>query len=183
MVERELQLVELVSPSGAAIGSSTVAQAHTAPGALHRAFSVLLLDDHGRMLLQQRAAVKTRFPLRWANACCGHPAPGEPVVAAAQRRLTEELGVGNVTLAEAGVYTYRASDSVTGRIEHEYDHVLVGRVERELQINPDPAEVRAVEWVAGETVQGSGDDYAPWLAGVLAVARSASVLPDAPQRT
>ena len=47
----------------------------------------------GRTLLQQRAAAKTRFPLRWANACCGHPAPGEAVTVAAARRLGEELGV------------------------------------------------------------------------------------------
>ena len=50
---------------------------------LHRAFSVLLFDDDGRTLLQQRAAVKSRFPSRWANTCCGHPGPGEPVVEAA----------------------------------------------------------------------------------------------------
>jgi isopentenyl-diphosphate delta-isomerase len=177
-VERELQLVELVSPTGEAIGSSTVAEAHTSPGALHRAFSVLLFDERGRTLLQQRAAVKTRFPLRWANSCCGHPAPGEGVIAAAGRRLTEELGVKRVQLAEAGVYTYLASDPTTGRVEHEYDHVLVGRVGSDLELAADPDEVFATRWVRGEALTGSGDDYAPWLAGVLAVARTSSVLSD-----
>ena len=38
---------------------------------------MFLRDADGRVLLQQRAAVKTRFPLRWANTCCGHPAPGD----------------------------------------------------------------------------------------------------------
>src|SRR4051794_29088377 len=79
MVARETQLVELDDADGVAIGSCTVAEAHTAPGQLHRAFSVMLLDDLGRVLVQQRAAVKTRFALRWANACCGHPAPGQTV--------------------------------------------------------------------------------------------------------
>ena len=173
-MERELQLVELVSPSGDAIGSSTVATAHTAPGTLHRAFSVLLFDPEGQTLLQQRAPVKTRFPLRWANACCGHPAPGESVVTAAHRRLTEELGVGNVTLVEAGVYTYKANDPDTGRVEHEYDHVLVGQVPAELHLRPDPTEGVATRWVAGESLTGTGGEYAPWLAGVLAVARTAA---------
>ena len=65
------------TPTGRPIGSATVDEAHQAPGQLHRAFSVFLRDADGRVLLQQRAAAKTRFPLRWANTCCGHPAPGE----------------------------------------------------------------------------------------------------------
>ena len=89
---REETPVELVDADGTAMGEATVAVAHTAPGLLHRAFSVLLFDPDGRLLLQQRAAGKTRFPLRWANACCGHPAPGEPVAEAAARRLGDELG-------------------------------------------------------------------------------------------
>jgi isopentenyl-diphosphate delta-isomerase len=78
VVVREAQLAELVDPDGAATGACAAAEAHTAPGRLHRAFSVLLLDDLGRVMIQQRAAVKTRFALRWANACCGHPAPARP---------------------------------------------------------------------------------------------------------
>ena len=87
---------------------------------------MLLVDPDGRVLLQRRAAVKTRFPLRWANSCCGHPAPGEPLAEAANRRLREELGAGPVELTEVGVYVYYAEDPATGRVEFEYDHVLRG---------------------------------------------------------
>ncbi len=175
--ERERQLVELVSPGGAASGSSTVAQAHTAPGSLHRAFSVVLFDDGGRTLLQQRAAGKTRFPLRWANACCGHPSPGEPVaVAAAERRLTEELGASREWICvEVGVYMYHAEDPATGRVEREYDHVLVGRAPVGLAVAPDPDEVADVRWVGARELRdgldsGGDADYSPWLSGVLDVA-------------
>lgn len=169
----ESSLVELVTPAGSAIGSATVADAHQAPGTLHRAFSVLLVAPDGQTLVQQRAAVKTRFPLRWANSCCGHPAPGETVVAAAARRLSEELGVTGVPLSEAGVYLYRAADPSTGRVEHEYDHVVVGRVPASLALAPDPAEVAAVRWVSAESLRAdmaaAPDAYAPWLPGVLEV--------------
>ncbi|MDT5037250.1 MAG: isopentenyl-diphosphate Delta-isomerase, partial [Micromonosporaceae bacterium] len=49
---REETLVELVDPAGVPIGSATVGRAHAAPGQLHRAFSVLLVDAAGRLLLQ-----------------------------------------------------------------------------------------------------------------------------------
>jgi isopentenyl-diphosphate delta-isomerase len=174
MTDRELHLVELVDETGAPIGSTTVTQAHTAPGQLHRAFSVLLFDPAGRTLLQQRAAVKTRFPLRWANACCGHPAPGESVLDAATKRLVEELGMTGVPLTDVGVYTYRASDESTGRVEHEYDHVVVGHVAEQPALAPDPAEVASTSWVAAAALLPNGPDFAPWLAGVLPVALAAA---------
>ncbi len=104
-MNRESHLVQLVDDAGAEIGQSTVEDAHRGPdGRLHRAFSILLADPAGRLLLQRRSAAKTRFPLRWANACSGHPAPGVPVPGAAAVRLAEELGVHGVTFEELGVH-------------------------------------------------------------------------------
>lgn len=171
MTRRELHVVELVDPAGRPIGSSTVEDAHRAPGRLHRAFSVVLVDDAGRLLLQQRAAVKTRFALRWANACCGHPSPGEPVTVAASRRLGEELGIFDVPLAEVGVHVYQALDAATGRVEHEYDHVLFGRLDPSTPVHPDPDEVATVTWVSpahlAAELGAHGDRFAPWLGGVI----------------
>jgi isopentenyl-diphosphate delta-isomerase len=169
---RELELVELVDEAGHPTGSSTVDEAHRDPGRLHRAFSVLLLDPAGRLLLQRRAAVKTRFPLRWANTCCGHPRPAEAVTTAGARRLGEELGVRDVELGEIGVYVYRAADPATGRVEHEYDHVLLGRIDADRPVHPDPAEVADLRWVAPDelatALSAEPQAYAPWLAGVIA---------------
>ena len=148
-IAREAHLVDLVDQSGASVGEATVDAAHTVPGHLHRAFSVFLRDPaSGRVLLQQRAAVKTRFPLRWANTCCGHPRPGEDLEVAAQRRLAEELGVVGVALRPVGVHTYRAEDPATGRVEHEYDHVLLGDLPMSAPTSPDPAEVAGTRWMS-----------------------------------
>lgn len=171
---REQLLVELVDPSGVAVGSSTVDEAHRLPGKLHRAFSVLLVDAEGRFLLQRRAAVKTRFPLCWANACCGHPEPGQRVAAAAAKRLDEELGVVGVELHELGVYAYEATDPETDRIEREYDHVLLGHVDADLAMLPDPAEVAEVRWMTrvdlDRDFSRAAEGYAPWLSGVMSLA-------------
>lgn len=179
-MNREQALVELVDAEGAGIGTTTVADAHTAPGQLHRAFSVLLVDPRGRLLLQQRAAVKTRFPLRWANACCGHPAPATDVAAEASRRLGEELGLTGIALEPVGVYVYRALDPATQRVEHEYDHVLVGTVRGETP-DPDAAEVAALRWADPDEVrrvlEAEPESYAPWLSGVMAVWNAATAGP------
>lgn len=173
MNERESHLVELVTGQGEPDGTTTVAAAHEWPGQLHRAFSVLLVDPRGRILLQKRAAGKTRFAGRWGNACCGHPAPGSDVSAAAQRRLGEELGLPAPALRQLGVHVYRAGDARTGRVEHEYDHVLLGSVAAGAALRADPAEIDDVRWVGLDDLrQELLEDparYVPWLPGVLAV--------------
>jgi isopentenyl-diphosphate delta-isomerase len=167
---REDELVELVDGAGDFAGTATVLDAHEAPGMLHRAFSVFLRRPDGRVLLQQRAVVKTRFPLRWGNTCCGHPVPGEEVVISAGRRLREELDVAGVTLREVGVYVYFAEDPATGRVEREYDHVLLGDLPDGTEIRPDPEEVAELRWVTvTELLADLGASpaaYAPWLEGV-----------------
>lgn len=184
---RESLPVELVDDHGAAVGSSTVDEAHRNPGQLHRAFSVFLRDPTGRVLLQQRAPIKTRFPLRWGNTCCGHPLPGESLAVAAARRLVQEIGVGGVALTEVGVYTYYAEDPASGRVEYEYDHVLLGDLPADRKLLPDPDEVAQLRWVSPDELQEALEtdprSYAPWLAGVterlLAHLRS----DDAPERS
>lgn len=168
---REAHLVQLVDETGRTVGQCRVDEAHRPPGRLHRAFSVLLVDPDNRILLQQRAAAKTRFPLRWANACCGHPAPGQSVVDAANRRLGEELGFGPLTLTELGVHVYRARDAATGRVEHEYDHVLRGDLPTDAPLRLDPGEVAAVRWVTRDELDDlrrrRPGECAPWLDGVV----------------
>lgn len=171
MTAREGHLVELVDDTGQGLGEATVAAAHQPPGRLHRAFSVLLVGPDGRILLQQRAAAKTRFPLRWANSCCGHPVPGQSPVEAANRRLTEELGIGPVELTEVGVYVYYAEDPATGRVEFEYDHVLRADVPADLPTRPNPDEVATLRWVDPRELEAHLDidprTYVPWLGGVV----------------
>lgn len=171
MSAREQHEVELVDESGRPLGAMTVAEAHTAPGRLHRAFSVVLTDASGRLLLQRRAAVKTRFPGRLANACCGHPAPGQSLAEAANRRLGEEIGLGPQELTEVGVYLYYAEDPLTKRVEFEYDHVLHARIDADEPLLPDPDEVSDLTWVSRaeltESLRTGPHGYAPWLSGVV----------------
>lgn len=111
-------------------------------GVLHRAVSVFVFDSAGRMLLQRRAAAKYHSGGLWSNSCCSHPRPGERTADAAIRRLQEELGF-RCPLEHAFSFVYRA-DVGGGLIEHEFDHVFLGRFDGEPV--PDPAEVEGWRW-------------------------------------
>ena len=100
-------------------------EAHRAPGVLHLAVSVQIVDPDGSWLLQRRAESKAAFAACWANTCCTHPRAGEDPVAAAMRRLREELDLVVASLQPAGMFVYRATDPASGLVEHETDHVFV----------------------------------------------------------
>jgi isopentenyl-diphosphate delta-isomerase len=163
-----VEQVVLVDENDRAIGTAEKLSAHRDGGRLHRAFSVFLFDDADHMLLQQRAATKYHFPLLWTNACCGHPRPGEDVLAAARRRVGEELGV-EVELRPVLSFVYEAEDLPSGMTEREFDHVLVGRIRRALA--PSPDEIAAVDWRdPGELlhdVVARPERYTPWFRRAL----------------
>jgi isopentenyl-diphosphate Delta-isomerase len=178
MTGREHLLVTLVDGTGRAIGACSAAEAHTAPGRRHRAFSVLLYDEAGRVLLQRRAPVKTRFASRWSNSCCGHPAPGEPTSTAAGSRLAAELGLTpaqTTALTEIGVLRYHATDPGSGHVEREWDHILVATLTGGTPA-PDRAEVSDYAWIWPGSLRAEmathPGSYTPWLPGMLNVATS-----------
>jgi isopentenyl-diphosphate delta-isomerase len=110
---------------------------------------VFVYDSVGRLLLQRRAAHKYHSGGVWTNTCCSHPRPGEPVAAAAARRLSEEMGF-ECALEPAFGFLYRA-ELGNGLVEHEYDHVFRGRFDGEPR--PDPAEVAGWRWETPEAVR------------------------------
>lgn len=155
--------VVLVNERDEAIGTMEKMEAHRL-GKLHRAFSIFLFDREGRVLLQRRALGKYHSPGLWSNACCSHPRPEESVLAAATRRMREELGA-SCELTERFAFIYHAHLG-NGLQEHEYDHVLFGSFNEEPR--PDPAEVMAVRWITPdeldvELTTGPGR-FTPWLA-------------------
>ncbi|ANW17237.1 isopentenyl-diphosphate Delta-isomerase [Streptomyces clavuligerus] len=166
-------LLELVDEHGTTIGTAEKLAAHQPPGLLHRAFSVFLFDDRGRLLLQQRALGKYHSPGVWSNTCCGHPYPGEAPFAAAARRTHEELGISPALLAEAGTVRYNHPDPDSGLVEQEYNHLFVGLVQASPE--PDPEEVGGTVFVTpGELAERhAAAPFSSWFMTVLDAARPA----------
>jgi isopentenyl-diphosphate delta-isomerase len=132
-----MEKVILVDTDDNAIGEREKMEAHQL-GLLHRAFSVLIFNSKGEMLLQKRAREKYHSGGLWTNACCSHPNPGEPLEQAVQRKLKQEMGI---VLAPwfAFKFIYR-TDFDNALTEHELDHVFVGTCDSDPSINPEEAE-------------------------------------------
>ena len=143
-----LEEVILVDPDDVAIGTMEKIEAHQ-KGLLHRAFSILLVNERGEMLLQQRALEKYHSPGLWTNACCSHPRPNESNLDAANRRLQEELGM-SVLLNEIFQFTYHA-ELEHGLSEHEIDHVFLGITNVDPTINLN--EVMSFKWITLHELQ------------------------------
>lgn len=141
------EYVILVDEQDNEIGQLEKMEAHRL-GLLHRAFSIILFNHKGEMLLQQRAAHKYHSPLLWTNTCCSHQRPKESNLEAAKRRLQEEMGM-EVELHESFSFIYKAQLD-QGLTEHELDHVLFGYCNHNPNINPD--EVAAYKWISMEAL-------------------------------
>lgn len=154
-------MVILVNEQDEAIGLMEKMEAHE-KGLLHRAFSILIFNSEGEMLLQQRALTKYHSPGLWTNACCSHPRSGETILEAANRRLSEEMGM-QTELSVLTHFIYKA-DFDNGLIEHELDYVVKGITNENPTINPD--EVNAFRWISISDlitwVNTSPTDFTVW---------------------
>ncbi len=118
-------------------------------GRLHRAFSVMVWDTRGRLLLQRRQIDKYHSGGLWTNTCCGHPRPGETSAEAASRRLNEEMHI-ICPLTAIGTFTYRA-ELDAGLIEHEFVHVFHGVYEG--VVAPNPVECDGYSWSSPDVIR------------------------------
>lgn len=132
-----MEHVILVDANDNVIGSMEKLEAHQ-KGLLHRAFSVVLFNSAGKMLLQKRAAGKYHSAGLWTNTCCSHPQPGEPIADAARRRLFEEMGIDlQPEFAYSFIYETPLDHDLT---EHELDHVFIGTFDGTPNINTQEVE-------------------------------------------
>jgi isopentenyl-diphosphate delta-isomerase len=131
--EEQLILVDEANRATGSAGKTTIHRG----GLLHRAFSIFIVDQRGRIVLQRRNPKKYHSGGLWANSCCGHPRPGERTLSAARRRLEEELGV--KTALSFGFFARYRTELDNGMHENEFVYVYFGRLSSEPR--PDPAEI------------------------------------------
>jgi len=133
------EFVILVDTNDNELGKMEKIQAHK-KALLHRAISVFIVNSHGEWLLQRRALHKYHSNGLWTNTCCSHPYPGETSIDAANRRLTEEMGM-EVKLKELFNFTYK-EELDNELTEYELDHVFLGISDEIPKINTN----EVVDW-------------------------------------
>lgn len=132
-----MEQVVLVNDHDEETGVMEKMEAHRT-GSLHRAFSVLLFNSRGEMLLQKRAQTKYHSSGLWTNTCCSHPRPGESLEEATRRKLRQEMGIeANPRFAFKFQYKAPLDNQL---IEYEIDHVFIGQFDGEPVLNEHEAE-------------------------------------------
>lgn len=132
-----MEHVILVDVNDKVVGTMEKMEAHR-KGVLHRAFSVILFNDAGKLLLQKRSKSKYHSSGLWTNTCCSHPLPGETMDAATRRRLKQEMGI-DLQPTFSHRFIYKA-DLDHGLTEHELDHVYIGTFNGSPDINQKEVE-------------------------------------------
>ncbi|MBL7857019.1 MAG: isopentenyl-diphosphate Delta-isomerase [Cyclobacteriaceae bacterium] len=133
-----MEEVILVDERDNAIGTMEKLDAHK-KGLLHRAFSILLFNSKGEILLQKRSVKKYHSGGLWTNTCCSHPLPGESMEQATRRKLIQEMGI-DLTPEFAYKFIYKI-ELDHGLTEHECDHVFIGTFNGTPSINIDEVEL------------------------------------------
>jgi isopentenyl-diphosphate delta-isomerase len=153
----------LVDADDQRLGELSKLRCHEGSGVLHRAFSLLIFNGEGELLIQQRSSSKRLWPGYWSNSCCSHPRSGESMETAIHRRLQEELGVG-CALHFLFKFQYQAQFDATGA-ENELCSVFIGRCKDPVRVNHD--EISACRWISPdhlnrELTTHGGAKFTPW---------------------
>lgn len=162
VVSSESEELILVDEADNEIGYESKGACHDGTGKLHRAFSLFLFDDAGRLLLQQRSTNKRLWPGFWSNTCCSHPRRGESMAVATRRRLDDELNI-QADIEFVYHFCYQATFAEAGS-ENELCHVFLGKYSG--TVRPNDSEIDAVRYVSIEeldkSLAESPQHFTPW---------------------
>lgn len=153
----------LVDEADREIGHLDRADCHAGSGVLHRAFSLLIFNGNGELLVQQRAPSKRLWPSYWSNSCCSHPRRSESMEMAIHRRLHEELGLA-CPLQFLFKFQYQAQFDATGA-ERELCSVFIGRCAGRVRANAK--EIQDWRWIGTAALEAEmagprAARFTPW---------------------
>ncbi|WP_132057919.1 NUDIX hydrolase [Halorussus amylolyticus] len=142
--------------------------AHTNGGTRHRAFTSLVFDGDGNILLAQRAPGKRLWGTWWDGTVASHPVQGQSQEDATRQRLEEELGVTPDQYDDLRVtdrFEYKRYFENAG-VEHEVCAVLKLTLD-DRSLDPDEEEVAGLMWVPYERLHEHPEWYrqlrlCPW---------------------
>ena len=162
------QDVVVVSADDTEQGLANRLEAHTGDGIRHRAFTALVFDGDGHVLLAQRSPDKRLWDTYWDGTVASHPEQGQSQKEATRERLTDELGIVPGQYADLRVtdkFEYKRYYLEEG-VEHEVCAVLKLTLD-DTSLDPDESEVAGLMWVPYERLHDNPRWYrqlrlCPW---------------------
>lgn len=155
----------LVDSNDNPIGTEEKVKCHLPNGKLHRAFTVLLFDKEGRLLLTRRSQKKMLWPGDWDGTVASHPRKTETYVSSAERRLPEELGA-SCSLDYLFKFEYHVPYKDVGS-ENEICGTLIGIVGDGFSPKLVEDEISEIKWVGSDDlfsdIEKNPKSYCPWM--------------------
>jgi len=155
----------LVDKEDNQIGSEEKVKCHLPDGKLHRAFTALLFNEDGKLLLTQRSQNKMLWPGIWDGTFASHPRESETYVSSAERRMPEEVGISS-KLEYLFKFEYHVKYKNVGS-ENEICGTLIGFIKNSTTVNLVEDEISQVKWLSANELlselEKNPEYYCPWM--------------------
>ena len=159
------EFVILVDENDNPIGLEEKVKCHLPNGKLHRAFTALLFDKHGRLVLTKRSASKMLWPRDWDGTVASHPRENETYVSSAERRIPEEIGM-TCKFDYLFKFEYHVPYKKIGS-ENEICGTLIAEIDDESNFKLVKDEISEVKMVTPDELsnelKNNSKNYCPWM--------------------
>jgi len=159
------EYVILVDENDNPIGSEEKVKCHLPNGKLHRAFTALLFDKNGRLVLTRRAKEKMLWPEDWDGTVASHPREGETYISSAERRMPEEVGI-SCKMDYLMKFEYHVPYKNIGS-ENEICGTLIGIVDESTKFKMIEGEIDEIKWISASEllseIKNNPKIYCPWM--------------------
>ena len=159
------EYVILVDENDNPIGTEEKIVCHLPNGKLHRAFTALLFDKNGRLIITKRAHEKMLWPGDWDGTFASHPRESETYVSSGERRMPEELGVEG-KLDYLHKFEYHVPYKDVGS-ENEICGTLVGIIDKSTELKEIEGEIDEIKWISADELASelktNPQIYCPWM--------------------
>ena len=164
-VDNMTEFVILVDGNDKPIGLEEKVKCHLPDGKLHRAFTALLFDTDGKLVLTRRSSSKMLWPGDWDGTFASHPREGETYASSAERRMPEEMGL-KCNMDYLFKFEYHVPYKDVGS-ENEVCGTLIGVVEKDTKFNLIEDEISEIKCLSADELSSELKDkpeiYCPWM--------------------
>jgi len=159
------EYVILVDENDNPIGKEEKVKCHLPNGKLHRAFTALIFNNEGKLLLTKRSEGKMLWPNDWDGTVASHPRESETYASSAERRMPEEIGI-SCKMNYVNKFEYHVPYKDIGS-ENEICGTLIGTIDSFDESSMIRDEISEIKWINPDELKNeleqNRDAYCPWM--------------------